>query len=119
MSMRMVPLKGTFQKLARLVRDVTSKLGKDVEFVTEGEDTEIDRTLVDVVGDPLVHMVRNALDHGVETPEDRERAGKPRQGGGGEAPEDESAPRRPHRGAPVLAARASSYHHVVGKPELA
>jgi two-component system chemotaxis sensor kinase CheA len=80
MSMRMVPLKTTFQKLTRLVRDVTSKLGKDVEFILEGEDTEIDRTLVDVVGDPLVHMVRNALDHGVESPDDREKAGKPRQG---------------------------------------
>jgi two-component system chemotaxis sensor kinase CheA len=80
MSMRMVPLKATFQKLTRLVRDVTAKLGKDVEFTTEGEDTEIDRNMVDVVGDPLVHMVRNALDHGVETPEERLRAGKPRQG---------------------------------------
>jgi two-component system chemotaxis sensor kinase CheA len=80
MSMRMVPLKATFQKLTRLVRDVTAKLGKDVEFTTEGEDTEIDRNMVDVVGDPLVHMVRNALDHGVETPDDRLRAGKPRQG---------------------------------------
>ncbi|MDF1504331.1 chemotaxis protein CheA [Roseisolibacter sp. H3M3-2] len=80
MSMRMVPLKGTFQKLTRLVRDVAAKLGKDVEFVTEGEDTEIDRNMVDVVGDPLVHMVRNAIDHGVEGPEDRLRAGKARQG---------------------------------------
>jgi two-component system chemotaxis sensor kinase CheA len=80
MSMRMVPLKATFQKLTRLVRDVTAKLGKDVEFATEGEDTEIDRNMVDVIGDPLVHMVRNALDHGVETPEERLRAGKPRQG---------------------------------------
>ena len=80
MSMRMVPLKATFQKLTRVVRDVTAKLGKDVEFTTEGEDTEIDRNMVDVVGDPLVHMVRNALDHGVEAPEERLRAGKPRQG---------------------------------------
>jgi two-component system chemotaxis sensor kinase CheA len=80
MSMRMVPLKTTFQKLTRLVRDVSAKLGKDVDFVTEGEDTEIDRNMVDVIGDPLVHMVRNALDHGVEGPDDRERAGKPRQG---------------------------------------
>jgi two-component system chemotaxis sensor kinase CheA len=80
MSMRMVPLKATFQKLTRLVRDVAAKLGKDVEFVTEGEDTEIDRNMVDVVGDPLVHMVRNAVDHGVESPEDRLRAGKPRTG---------------------------------------
>jgi two-component system chemotaxis sensor kinase CheA len=80
MSMRMVPLKATIQKLARLVRDVSAKLGKEVEFVTEGEDTEIDRNMVDIVGDPLVHMVRNALDHGVESPADRVRAGKPRQG---------------------------------------
>src|SRR5207248_8105418 len=80
MSMRMVPLKATFQKLSRLVRDVTAKLGKDVEFVTDGEETEIDRTLVDVIGDPLVHMVRNALDHGVESPDERERTGKPRRG---------------------------------------
>jgi two-component system chemotaxis sensor kinase CheA len=80
MSMRMVPLKATFQKLTRLVRDVAAKLGKDVEFSTEGEDTEVDRNMVDVIGDPLVHMVRNALDHGVETPEDRLRAGKARTG---------------------------------------
>jgi two-component system chemotaxis sensor kinase CheA len=80
MSMRMVPLKPTFQKLARLVRDVSAKLGKDVELVTDGEETEVDRTMADVVGDPLVHMVRNALDHGLETPDERERAGKPRQG---------------------------------------
>jgi two-component system chemotaxis sensor kinase CheA len=80
MSMRMVPLKPTFQKLARLVRDVSAKLGKDVELVTDGEDTEVDRTMADVVSDPLVHMVRNALDHGLETPDERERAGKTRQG---------------------------------------
>ncbi|MGZ8379054.1 MAG: chemotaxis protein CheA [Gemmatirosa sp.] len=80
MSMRMVPLKATFQKLTRLVRDVAAKLGKDVEFSTEGEDTEVDRNMVDVIGDPLVHMVRNALDHGVETPDDRLRTGKPRTG---------------------------------------
>ena len=80
MSLRMVPLRATMQKLARLVRDVGARLGKDVELVTEGEDTELDRHLVDVIGDPLVHMVRNALDHGVETPDERERAGKPRQG---------------------------------------
>jgi two-component system, chemotaxis family, sensor kinase CheA len=80
MSMRMVPLKSTFQKLARLVRDVAVKAGKTVEFITEGEDTEIDRNMVDAIADPLVHMVRNAVDHGVEAPDDREAAGKPRQG---------------------------------------
>ena len=80
MSMRMVPLKATFNKMARLARDVGRKLGKNVVFVTEGEDTEIDRNLVDVVNDPLVHMVRNAVDHGIESPEERRAAGKPEQG---------------------------------------
>jgi two-component system chemotaxis sensor kinase CheA len=80
MSMRMVPLKATFGKMARLARDVSRKLGKNVDFVTEGEETEIDRNLVDIVNDPLVHMVRNAVDHGVETPEERRAAGKPEQG---------------------------------------
>ena len=80
MSMRMVPMKSTFQKLTRLVRDVALKAGKIVELVTDGEDTELDRNMVDAIADPLVHMVRNAVDHGVEGPEDRERAGKPRAG---------------------------------------
>ena len=80
MSMRMVPLKSTFQKLARLVRDVAVKAGKVVEFVTEGEETELDRNMVDAIADPLVHMVRNAVDHGVEAPGDRERVGKPPAG---------------------------------------
>ncbi|MDZ7630646.1 MAG: chemotaxis protein CheA [Gemmatimonadaceae bacterium] len=80
MSMRMVPLKSTFQKLTRLVRDVALKAGKVVELVTDGEETELDRNMVDAIADPLVHMVRNAVDHGVESPADRERAGKPRAG---------------------------------------
>ena len=80
MSMRMVPLKSTFQKLTRLVRDVAQKAGKVVELVTDGEDTELDRNMVDAIADPLVHMVRNAVDHGVEGPAERERAGKTRAG---------------------------------------
>ncbi len=80
MSMRMVPLKPTFQKMARLARDVARKSGKTVAFVTEGEDTEIDRNMVDVISVPLVHMVRNAVDHGIEAPEDREAKGKPISG---------------------------------------
>ncbi|MCU0590132.1 MAG: chemotaxis protein CheA [Desulfobacterales bacterium] len=80
MSMRMVPLKATFSKMARLARDVARKLGKNVNFLTEGEDTEIDRNLVDIINDPLVHMVRNAVDHGVETPDVRRAAGKSEQG---------------------------------------
>ncbi|MCS6861882.1 MAG: Hpt domain-containing protein, partial [Abditibacteriales bacterium] len=80
MSMRMVPLKPTFQKMARLVRDLAHKSGKRVEFTTDGEDTEIDRNMVDVVSDPLVHMIRNAVDHGIERPEEREQKGKAKAG---------------------------------------
>jgi len=80
MSMRMVPLKGTFQKLTRLVRDLAQKNGKSVEFVTNGDDTEIDRNMVDAIADPLVHMVRNSLDHGLETRDERQQTGKRAQG---------------------------------------
>lgn len=80
MSMRMVPLRLTFQKMARMVRDLAHKNGKTIEFVTEGEDTEIDRNMVDLVNDPLVHMVRNAVDHGIEAPDVRESSGKPQKG---------------------------------------
>lgn len=80
MSMRMVPLKATFQKLTRLVRDLSHKSGKIVSLVTEGDDTEIDRNMVDVINDPLMHMVRNACDHGIEAPDVREQNGKPREG---------------------------------------
>jgi two-component system chemotaxis sensor kinase CheA len=80
MSMRMIPLKGTFQKMARLVRDLARKAGKNVSFLTEGEETEIDRNMVDIINDPLVHMIRNAVDHGIESPGDRERTGKPVNG---------------------------------------
>jgi len=76
MSVRMVPLKATFQKMARLVRDLARKAGKKVRFVTEGEDTEIDRGMVEVLGDPLVHMIRNSCDHGIEPEEARQAAGK-------------------------------------------
>ena len=80
MSMRMVPLKATFNKMARLVRDVARKVGKNVNLITEGEDTEIDRNLVNIINDPLVHMVRNAVDHGIELPEERIQNGKPEHG---------------------------------------
>jgi len=80
MSMRMVPLRATFQKLARVVRDTAVKAGKQVQFITQGDEVEIDRTLADIVGDPLVHMVRNAVDHGVEPPSDRAAAGKTNTG---------------------------------------
>lgn len=76
MSLRMVPLKATFSKMTRLVRDVARKTGKQVHLITEGEETEIDRNLVDVINDPLVHMIRNAVDHGIESPEIRQEKGK-------------------------------------------
>lgn len=81
MSLRMVPVRATFQKMARLVRDLGKKAGKQVEFSMKGEDTELDKSVVDKIGDPLVHMIRNAVDHGLEaTTEDRVRAGKPPAG---------------------------------------
>ncbi|NLX58402.1 MAG: chemotaxis protein CheA [Phycisphaerae bacterium] len=80
MSLRMVPLKSTFQKMARLVRDLSSKSHKKVRFVTAGEDTEIDRNMVEVISDPLVHMVRNAVDHGVESADERVAGGKEPEG---------------------------------------
>lgn len=79
MSLRMVPLKSSFQKLARVVRDVSLRTDKDVRFVTEGDETEIDRNMVSVIADPLVHMVRNAVDHGVCSRKERVASGKPAQ----------------------------------------
>lgn len=76
MSMRMVPIHGVFQKMARLVRDLSRKAEKDVVFTTLGEDTELDRSIVDKIADPLVHMVRNSVDHGIETKAERIAAGK-------------------------------------------
>jgi two-component system chemotaxis sensor kinase CheA len=80
MSMRMVQLKGTIGKIARLVRDLARRRETTINFVPIGEDTEIDRNMVDLINDPLVHLVRNAVDHGIEPPHERERNGKPREG---------------------------------------
>jgi two-component system chemotaxis sensor kinase CheA len=80
MSLRMIPIKQSFQKMERLARDLARDFGKKVSFVTSGEDTELDRTVVEEIGDPLVHMVRNALDHGLEPPAARAAAGKPETG---------------------------------------
>ncbi|MFZ2448384.1 MAG: chemotaxis protein CheA [Syntrophobacteraceae bacterium] len=76
MSMRMVPIKATFQKMIRLVRDLSKKSGKEVNLQMQGEDTEIDRNMVEEIYEPLVHMIRNSVDHGIELPEDRVVAGK-------------------------------------------
>jgi two-component system chemotaxis sensor kinase CheA len=80
LSLRMVPIAATFQKMARIVRDLSHRLGKQIRLETEGEDTELDKTVVDQIGDPLLHMVRNSVDHGIETPEERLAAGKPAEG---------------------------------------
>jgi two-component system chemotaxis sensor kinase CheA len=80
MSVRMIPIKPTFQKMERLARDLARDCGKKAIFLVTGEDTELDRTVVEEIGDPLVHMVRNALDHGLETPADRVAHGKPEAG---------------------------------------
>lgn len=81
MSLRMVPVRPVFQKMARLVRDLAKKTNRQIEFVMSGEDTELDKNVVDRIGDPLVHMVRNAVDHGIEdSAEVRRAAGKPDAG---------------------------------------
>jgi len=80
MSLRMIPIKPTFQKMERLARDLSRDFGKKVNFSVVGEDTELDRTVVEDIGDPLVHMVRNSLDHGLETTEQRIAAGKSEHG---------------------------------------
>ena len=76
MQIRMIPIEAVFMRFPRLVRDVASKLDKQVELDLVGKETELDRTVVDAIGDPLVHLIRNSLDHGLESPEDRIAAGK-------------------------------------------
>ena len=80
MSLRMVPIRNTFQKMARLVRDLGVQQGKDIQLVLEGEDTELDRNIVEELGDPLVHMIRNSADHGIEPQAERLAEGKPPAG---------------------------------------
>lgn len=81
MSIRMVPVSGVFQKMNRIVRDMGQKLNKNVRLTIEGEDTEVDKTIVDCIGDPIMHIVRNSMDHGIEeTKEERIAAGKNPQG---------------------------------------
>lgn len=80
MSIRMVPLLGTFHKMDRIVRDMGKKLGKKAELITEGGDTEVDKTINDAIVDPLMHMIRNSMDHAIELPEQRIALGKPESG---------------------------------------
>ena len=80
MSIRMIPMDFVFSRFPRVVRETSSKLGKEIELRTEGESTELDKSLTERIIDPLTHLVRNSLDHGIETPEEREALGKPRVG---------------------------------------
>ncbi len=80
MSMRMIPLDGVFRKMVRLVRDLAQKAGKQVDLEITGEDTEVDKTIIEQISDPLVHLIRNAVDHGLETPAERLAVGKPEVG---------------------------------------
>jgi two-component system chemotaxis sensor kinase CheA len=80
MDMRLIPLKKVFDKFPRLVRDLAREENKRVDFSVEGENIELDRTILDEISDPLMHVLRNAVDHGIEPPEEREAAGKPRTG---------------------------------------
>lgn len=80
MSLRMVPIRGTFQKMSRLVRDLALQQGKEIVLQLEGEETELDRNIVEELSDPLVHMIRNSADHGIEAPAARVAAGKPSAG---------------------------------------
>jgi two-component system chemotaxis sensor kinase CheA len=80
MKTRMQPVKKLFQKFPRVARDLSRMLGKEVELITEGEDTEMDKSLIERLEEPLIHLIRNAVDHGIEPPDERERLGKPRAG---------------------------------------
>lgn len=80
LKIRMIPVEKVFKKFPRIVRNLSRDLGKEVELEIVGEETELDRSVVDEIGDPLIHLIRNALDHGLELPEDRVAAGKPRTG---------------------------------------
>lgn len=78
MNIRMVPIRATFERFRRLVHDLARDLGKEVELLIEGAETELDKTVVEQLGDPLLHLIRNSMDHGIEAPEQRVAAGKPR-----------------------------------------
>jgi|SRR5680860_13939 len=80
MRLRMVAIGTVFSRFPRLVRDLAKKTGKEMELVLKGEDTELDKTVVEVIGDPLMHLIRNSVDHGIESPEERRASGKPELG---------------------------------------
>ncbi len=107
MAIRAQPVKSVFQRMPRLVREVAAATGKKVRLVTEGEATEVDKTVIERLADPLTHMIRNAIDHGLETPDERARR---RQAGGGHGAAVGRASRGPHRhrGRPTTAAASTA-----------
>lgn len=80
MHIRMLPIGNVFNKFPRLVRDLSQSLGKQIDLIVEGEDTELDRSVIDEINDPLIHLIRNSVDHGIETPEERKKVGKSSRG---------------------------------------
>ena len=80
LGIRMLPIGSTFSRFRRLVRDLSAELGKEIDLVTSGEETELDKTVIERLGDPLVHLLRNSIDHGVERPDERRAKGKPPRG---------------------------------------
>lgn len=80
MNIRMLPIGSTFSKFKRLVRDLSKELGKEIDLMTDGAETELDKTLIEKLNDPLVHLIRNSIDHGIELPDIRREAGKPEKG---------------------------------------
>jgi len=80
MKVRMVPIERVFNRFPRLVRDLSKELGKEIDLQMSGEETEVDRTVIDEIGDPLIHLIRNSIDHGIELPKDRIKIGKPERG---------------------------------------
>ncbi len=80
MKVRMVPVELVFNRFPRMIRDVSRKINKEIELIMSGEETELDRTVIDEIGDPLIHLLRNAADHGLETTEERIHIGKPKKG---------------------------------------
>ncbi|GIV16918.1 MAG: chemotaxis protein CheA [Armatimonadota bacterium] len=80
MKARMLPIEHVFNRFPRMIRDLAQKFGKEVRLVMEGQETELDRSVIEIISDPLIHMLRNSVDHGIEPPDERESLGKPRQG---------------------------------------
>lgn len=80
MKARMLPVAQVFNRFPRMVRDIAHKLGKEIDFIIEGKETELDRNVIEVIGDPLIHLLRNSIDHGIEDARERQRLGKPAQG---------------------------------------